>query len=81
MEEECCEEEDLLCVAEETFVCVNLKRPLSFWPNWEADVERERVPEAEEKVGELEREVLEVVIVECTATIPGYFLCVFCILG
>ena len=59
MEEECWDE-DLLCV--ETFVWVNLKRPFNFWPNCEAEVERERVLEAE-NVGELDRE-LEVVIVE-----------------
>ena len=50
-----------MCV--ETFVWVNLKRPFNFWPNWEAEVERERVPEVE-NVGELDRELLEVVIVE-----------------
>jgi hypothetical protein len=59
--EEECWEEDLLCV--ETFVWVNLKRPFNFCPNWEAEVERERVPEVE-NVGELDRELLEVVIVE-----------------
>jgi hypothetical protein len=41
--------------------CVNLKRPFNFWPNWEADVERERVP-LTGNVGLLEREV-DVVIV------------------
>ena len=50
-----------MCV--ETFVWVNLKRPFNFCPNWEAEVERERVPEVE-NVGELDRELLEVVIVE-----------------
>lgn len=40
---------------------MNLKRPFNFWPNWEADVERERVP-LTGKVGLLEREV-DVVIV------------------
>ena len=51
--------EDLLWV--ETFVWVNLKSPLSFWPNWEAEVERERVPETE-NVGELDREVVVVIV-------------------
>jgi hypothetical protein len=41
--------------------CVNLKRPFNFWPNWEADVERDRVPLT--KVGLLEREVEVVIIV------------------
>jgi hypothetical protein len=45
--------------------CVNLKRPFNFWPNWEADVERDRVPLTGD-VGLLEREV-EVVMVAVRA--------------
>jgi hypothetical protein len=47
---------------EEFETCVNLKRPFNFWPNWEADVERDRVP-LTWKVGLLEREVEVVIIV------------------
>ena len=39
---------------------VNLKRPFNFWPNCEAEVERDRVPV--KKVGEFERDI-EVVMV------------------
>jgi len=39
---------------------VNLKRPFNFWPNCDAEVERDRLPA--EKVGEFERDI-EVVMV------------------
>jgi hypothetical protein len=47
---------------------VNLKRPFNFCPNWEAEVERERVPEME-NVGEFERDVEAVIVLATLCTI------------
>ena len=57
--------DDLLLMLVILFVFPNLNRPFNFCPNWEAEVERDRVP-VEEKVGLLDLEV-EFVIVVCTA--------------
>jgi hypothetical protein len=51
----------------------NLKSPFSFCPNWEADVLRERVPVVEEeKVGLLDLDVEEVMVVWTEWTIAPY---------
>lgn len=60
VDEEC---EDLLL---EILVLPNLKRPLSFCPNWEAEVLRERVPVGE-KVGLSALDDMEFIGVEWTA--------------
>ena len=62
----CSEEEDwdwdflVCCVL--LLLCPNLKRPFSFWPNWEAEVLLPRVPFGE-KVGLLDREVEEMFVI------------------